>query len=430
MSSSAVLTGPQAQQSYGLRAWVVCLTAALFFFYEFIQMNFFNSISSQLMTVFHVQATDLGTLSAFYFVANVFFLFPAGAILDRYSTRRVILISLGVCIAGTVLFSSVYSYGWALLFRFLTGIGGAFCFLSCVRLVSRWFQAKRIALAMGIVVTMAMLGGWVAQTPLTELVGYVNWRHALLIDAGFGLLVWLLIAAFVKDYPPGTEAQYQAHMLHLRSQTYLKSAKLAFARVSNWLAGAYTGLMNLPLSLLGGLWGAMYLVEARHFSQIEASEISGMIFIGTVVGSPLIGFISDQLTRRRLPMIVGALLSLVVMVWIIYLPHVGFWEMMIAFFILGLVTSSQIISYAYVAEHNSPMITAMAVSAVSIITMGSQGLLQPFFGLLMDLHAHAVHHGTHIYTAGDFKWALLIFPVGFILALMAVVSLREDKTAS
>src|SRR5690606_21512991 len=110
--------------------WLVCLCASLFFFYEFIQMNMFNAISAQLMQAFHINAAQLGRLSAFYFIANVVFLFPAGMLLDRYSARKIILTSLAICVLGTALFASTSSVFFASFFRFMMGIGSAFCFLS------------------------------------------------------------------------------------------------------------------------------------------------------------------------------------------------------------------------------------------------------------------------------------------------------------
>lgn len=143
------------------RAWIVCLIAALFFFYEFIQMNMLSSLNQDLMAAFDVDATRLGILSSTYFYANVIFLLPAGQLLDRYSTRTIILIALSLCVLGTYLFSLTDSLWIAAFFRFVTGIGSAFCFLSSIRLASRWFPANHMALISGLIVTMAMLGGWV-----------------------------------------------------------------------------------------------------------------------------------------------------------------------------------------------------------------------------------------------------------------------------
>lgn len=155
--------------------WIVCFSAALFFFYEFIQMNMFNAISADLMRDFSLHATELGKLSAYYFYANLLFLPVAGALLDRFSTRLIILSALFLCIIGVAGFATTHSFILACLFRFMSGIGSAFCFLSSIRLASRWFPAKQMALVTGLIVTMAMMGGMVAQTPLTLLTQSLGW---------------------------------------------------------------------------------------------------------------------------------------------------------------------------------------------------------------------------------------------------------------
>ena len=48
-------------------AWAVILTASLFFFYEFIQLNMFNAIAVDLLQAFNLNATELGQLSSMYF---------------------------------------------------------------------------------------------------------------------------------------------------------------------------------------------------------------------------------------------------------------------------------------------------------------------------------------------------------------------------
>lgn len=111
-----------------LRSWLIPLVAGLFFFYEFVQMLMPNSLRPDLMAAFTIQATELGLLSSCYFWANIIFLFPAGMILDRFSTKKVILITLAICIAGTFGFAHAEQLSSAAAFRFMAGIGSAFCF--------------------------------------------------------------------------------------------------------------------------------------------------------------------------------------------------------------------------------------------------------------------------------------------------------------
>ena len=418
------------EQSGSRYAWLVCLSASLFFFYEFIQMNMFDAISTQLMQAFHIKATELGQLSSFYFISNVIFLFPAGILLDRYSTRKIILFSLSICILGIFLFALAKSVFLASMFRFLMGIGSAFCFLSVMRLATRWFSSARLALVTGIIVTMAMLGGVAAQTPLTLLVKAMNWRRALLVDAAFGILIFAVIAIVVKDFPSNYCERHQLERQKVDEIGYWKSMGLAFLKLQNWLGGIYTCLMNLPLSLLGGVWGVLYLVDAHQVAKLNATYVASMLFLGTVIGGPAVGFLSDKISLRRLPMLIGAILSLVLILIIMWEPHLSFAALLFLFFSIGLTTSTQVIGYPVVAESSIPAITAMSVSIVSITTMGGQAVFQPLFGRLMDLQAVYFHHLSADYGASDFQWAMLILPIGFLVAFIAAFCLRETYCRS
>ena len=421
----------QPRERSGSRyAWVVCLSASLFFFYEFMQMNMFDAISTQLMQAFHIKATKLGQLSCFYFISNVIFLFPAGILLDRYSTRKIILSSLSICIFGIFLFASTKSVFWASMFRFLMGVGSAFCFLSVIRLATRWFSSARLALVTGIIVTIAMLGGMAAQTPLTLLVKVMNWRRALLVDAAFGTLIFAIIASVVKDFPSSYCERHQLEREKVDEIGYWRSMGLAFLKLQNWLGGIYTCLMNLPLSLLGGVWGVLYLIDAHQVAKLDATYVTSMLFFGTVIGSPAVGLLSDKIKLRRLPMLMGTILSLALILIIMWEPHLSFTALLSLFFAIGLTTSTQVIGYPVVAESSIPAITAMSVSVVNITTMGGQAIFQPLFGRLMDLQAVYFHRLSENYGASDFQWAMLILPIGFLVAFIAAFFLRETYCRS
>src|SRR5579862_7754351 len=126
-------------------AWVVILTASLFFFYEFIQMNLFNTINEQLREAYHLDAVQLGQLFSMYFYANFLCLFPAGNLLDRFSTRKLLIFAISLCTIGTLFFSIAHVYWLAAMGRFMVGAGASFCFLSCIRIASRWFAPRQMA---------------------------------------------------------------------------------------------------------------------------------------------------------------------------------------------------------------------------------------------------------------------------------------------
>lgn len=414
------------KQQLSLLPWITCFVASLFFFYEFIQMNMPNAISAGMMDEFGLTATQFSSISSTYFLANVLFLIPAGIILDRFSTRIVILVSLALCVLGTFAFGMSHSIGAAAFFRFLTGIGSGFCFLSNVRLATRWFPPKRIALITGLIVTMAMMGGMFAQTPLVKLVNAYGWRHAISINAAIGAVIFVAIALIVRDYPPNKTQQLQKDRQKLRDLGLWKCLGTAFLNKRNWYCGAYTCFMNLPLIILGGLLGGDYLHTVHGLTPTQSSYATSMIFFGTVIGSPFMGWLSDLMMQRRKPMIIGALASVVVMLIVILAPITSTALMMVMFWLLGFITSTQVISYPTVAESNPRELTASCVSVVSLSTIGGLMVFEPIFGELIDYHwAGNLVHGHRLYTAGDFNFAMWLFPICFMVSLVASLLVRE-----
>jgi MFS family permease len=406
--------------------WLVCFSAALFFFYEFIQGNMFATISQDIMHDFAIKADKLGFMSSIYYVANVLFLFPAGIILDRFSTKKIILFAMVLCVSGTLFFAMVHQFYWALFCRFITGIGSAFCFLSCIRLASRWFPPQRMALITGLIVTMAMTGGMVAQSPLTNLVQSLGWRQAVLIDGILGIVFLVMIAKFVKDYPAGQEAIELEHKQKLATMGFWTSLKTAYFNTQNILAGLYTSLMNMPVAIIGAMIGSMYLMQAEHMTRSDASMAVMMIFIGTIIGGPIVGWLSDKIQLRRGPMLIGNIMSMIIVLLIIYAPVFNYQHWLILFFLLGFFTSAQVISYPLVAENSPLSLTATSVSVVSIITQGGFILYQNLFAYLLHMHwDNTMNKGVPLYAPDNYHFALGIIPIGFVIAFFALLKITE-----
>lgn len=413
-------------------AWVVTLTAALFFFYEFIQMNLFNTINTQLRETFQLDAVSLGQLFSMYFYANFLCLFPAGNLLDRYSTRKLLIFAVSLCTAGTFLFGIATEYWMAAVGRFMVGGGASFCFLSCIRIASRWFPPRKMAFVTGVVVTMAMLGGLVAQTPFAWLTEYLgSWRQTLAINTVIGVVILIVTICVVQDRPPDAQGEEKADYEHLKELGLWRCIKLAMLNPQNWFGGIYTSLMNLPVFILGGLWGVLYLTEVHHITAEQASYATTLFFVGVIVGSLVYGWISDHIERRVLPMIIGAVISLAVMGILMFIPELSLTSLIILFFLIGLVTSSQVLTYPTIAELNPIYLTSTAVSIDSLCIMSSGFIVPPLFGWLMERNsAHVVVDGVTRYTAQDFNSAMLIMPIAFIGALIVSFLIRETYCRS
>ncbi|MCA0404504.1 MAG: MFS transporter, partial [Proteobacteria bacterium] len=291
--SDSIAVGSMAElPQRNFLAWLVCLSAGLFFFYEFFQLNIFDVINQPLRQDFNLDAASLSFMSSTYLWADLLFLIPAGFILDKYSPRVVILIAMLVCVLGTAGFALTSSYWLASFCHFLSGIGNAFCFLACVVLVARWFPPRRQAFVIGLIVTMAFLGGMMAHTPFAYLSEAYGWRQALLIDAVVGLFLLAWIYFVVQDSPKGRVTQ---KMQNEKATSFIAALK----NKQNWVAGLYTCFLNLPIMVLCALWGASYLQVVHHIAELPASNIISLIFVGSIIGCPLVGWLSDNQGKRK-----------------------------------------------------------------------------------------------------------------------------------
>lgn len=398
--------------------WLVCFAATLFFFYEFIQGNMFASIAEDIMRDFQVEANKMAWLSSIYYVSNVLFLFVAGMVLDRYSIKKTLLIAMLLCVLSTFVLSYAHSFYLALFSRFITGIGSAFCFLGPVRLASHWFPPKKMALVTGAIVTMAMIGGMIAQYPLKLAVEQIGWRTAVQDVAFLGCGILILMALWIKEKPNLNKPAFKTPgLLSIAKKVYLNGQYLR--------AAMYASLMNMAIAVFGAMMGTLYLEQRLGISAAQASAVNMGLFFGAIIGSPLVGWLSDKMGLRILPMKLGVLLSLLVLLSILYLPS-SMILMTVLFFLLGLFSSAQVISYALVAESSSPTMTATAVSVVSILTQGGYIVYQNLFSTLLT-HYEKVNivNGAPVYSLHAYQYAATILPLGLIIAFLVLFRLKE-----
>lgn len=401
--------------------WMVCFAATLFFFYEFIQGNMFASIAANIMQDYQIQADKMAWLSSIYYLSNVLFLFVAGMLLDRFSIKNTLLIGMFLCVASTFLLAYSHSYGVAAFCRFITGMGSAFCFLGPVRLASHWFPPQRMALVTGAIVTMAMAGGMLAQYPLTKLVILVGWRQAVQDVGILGFAMLVVMFFWIKERPQ------VAVKPSVKPINVLSAARKAYFNTQYVRAAFYASLMNMTIAVFGAMMGTLYLVQRLEISSAQASMVNGMLFLGAIIGSPLVGWISDKLGLRILPMKMGVIASLLTLLAVLYVP-VSYSSMAFLFFLLGFFTSAQVISYALVAESSSPAMTATAVSVISIVTQGGYIVYQNLFSyLLTNYHGMHLVNGAPVYLLDAYQHAAIILPIGLFIAFLMLMGLKETR---
>ena len=81
------------------------------------------------------------------------------------------------------------------------GVTSTFCLLSAAKLVSKWLSPNYAARAISLVVTIAMVGGVLAQQLPSLMPVNSNWRYLLEFICFLGLFFYFIIFLFLKDRP-------------------------------------------------------------------------------------------------------------------------------------------------------------------------------------------------------------------------------------
>lgn len=405
-------------------AWIVCMVGALYFFYMFIQITKFNAIGNAITTDFNLDATGLGTLSSAYFWGNVLFLLPAGMLLDRFSTKKLLAIVLLVAIIATLCFSFTTNIHTAFITLFFVGIAGAFGLTLPLRLASRWFPPEKMALTSGVIIACGFTGAMVGQSPLIWLVNQVGWRHAMQMNVGLGVFFFVLMMIVIKDFPKGvTPGMMHEEISGIKFVWHCFRQSVTNAQ--NWLFGLYTCFINLPVFVFAA-FGVSYLHQVRQLSEIQAGFIMVIMFIGSIIGSPITGWISDKMKLRKVPMIIAGFIGIVIILAIMYLPSLSYLSAAVLFFALGFIMAAQNITYPVVAESSPEKLIGTSIGMASILIMSGGAIFLPFFGWLLDFH----HTGQMVgsiaaHSASDYMFALWMLPITFLIGTIAVMFGKE-----
>ena len=162
-----------------------------------------------LMRDFAVSAAVLGNLAACYFYTYALMQLPVGLMVDRFGPRRLLTLAAFVAAAGSLLFGLAASIEIAYGARLLIGIGSGVVFISALKLATIWLPPGRFALVTGLTQAVAMIGAVAGQAPLAALIEAVGRRETMVLGAGLGLVLGLVIWSIARE-PDGFRANRAA----------------------------------------------------------------------------------------------------------------------------------------------------------------------------------------------------------------------------
>ena len=390
-----------------IQAWLIWLISASFYSYEFFLRISPAVMTNELMRDFATDATLLGSLSAFYYYAYASMQIPIGLLLDRFGIRRLLSIAALVVSGGCFLFAYAHQLWLADISRILMGLGSAFSFIACLKLITNWFKAQYSAMVIGLTSTLGTMGAIFGDAPLAWLVEYLgDWRAVMLIAAGLGLVITTLIALVIRDKPMEHQVTAESMPPHRLWETLLT----LLTNRQTWIIALIGGLMVAPVSAFTELWSVPFLSLEYHLAKPDAAFLVSLMFVGIACGGPIHGFVSGLLGRRKPVLFVGIIGELVCLLLIIYIPSQPLWLLGILLILFGIFTSSMLLCFAINTELQPAWATGITIGFTNMLVMAGGTIFQPLVGYVLDKNWNgAIEHGEHIFTVGNYEVAFILY---------------------
>ena len=405
--------------------WCMWGLGALFFFYGFFQRFAPSVMTDPLQREFALDGAAVGNLSAFYFYAYAGMQVPIGLIVERFGPRRLLTFGALVCAAATAGFALAESAWLATLCRFLVGFGASFSFVCAITLAARWFPPQRFAQFVGLTMMAGMVGGLLAQGPLGLAVEAFGWRSSLLATAGVGLALAAALWLVVRDWPSGSP---HAEARHESWAGLVPALGRVLTRAQNLLLCLVSAAMTAPMLSFAGLWGVAWLMQTKGYSRPEAGATASILLFGWAVGSPIAGWLSDRLGRRKPVLQAGCLLALLALLPILYLadpPRLLLWT---SFALTGAAGGAMSVAFALARSANPASDTSAAFGFLNGAVVASGAVFQPLIGFLLDRGWDGREEaGVRLYSAATYEAALSSLVAFLGLALALSLFLREPR---
>lgn len=367
------------------KALSIASIGAFFYFYQFFVRNSPGVIVEFLVRDFGISATMLGWFSAAYYWTYAPSQIPMGILLDNWGPRRVLLMGSSLCVAGIFLLSSASAFWIAFVARLLIGIGASTAFIGQARMSTLWFSPKKVALVIGFVSAMGVIGGTFSSIALPYMLfAFPSWKTAFFFLGCAGLLVIFCIWKFMDNGASFIPAADRMSFDSIKGQvlTVLRSRVI-------WLAGIYGYATYLSISVFSDTWSPLFLKSMYGFSIQKASSLKAFVLIGSCVGCPVFAKVSDMM-KKRIPCLRFCVWStFVVTASIMFIPFNSEITLSIMLFLLGFLSSGEILIFPIAVESMPHRLSGTSTAVINMFTMLGGMLHTPLIGWILDSYNKA-----------------------------------------
>ena len=354
-------------------------------------------LAAALMREFGFNFQLAGYLTTGIFLTHAGMQIPGGYLVDRFGSRRMLLIALLWVAVGNLLMASAGAYWQLLCCKIFTGMGTGVCFVGGARYIHEGCRGPRLNVAQGFFGGSIQMGAGFVIFAVPQIYKLAGWRATFLVCAGMvvvAAIIWIAKSPRV-EFPPAPPSKF--HQMLLAPQL--------------WLLGLFQ-MATFGISVVVGSWVVVLLTKVMKIPATRAGIIGSLVLLLGIVSRPLGGLLRHYMGIR--PLFAGSLVMVALGCFLFLPPSVSLASALTAVVLIGIGIG---LPYAAMFSRAGALFPGRAAAAMGFVNM---------LGIIMILGgAPLVGHLADL--TGSFKTSFAVLG-GFSLFACAATPLldRED----
>jgi sugar phosphate permease len=349
---------------------------------------------------FGISAAELATFTTVQLLVYAAMQIPVGVLLDRFGSRRLLLVGLALMTSGQLWFATIDSYAPALSARVLVGMGDAMVFASVLRLIAFWFPAARTPLVTQLTGVSGQMGAVAAAIPMSAALSGWGWEPTFAAAGGIGVVLGAILFVVVRDAPDGGQASEHVSLADVRAGLRDSWAEPG-TRLGLWTH--FTTQFSVTVFTL--LWGFPYLTQSEGLSRTSAALLLTLTTLAAVVSGPLLGAFVGRHPFHRSTLVLS-IVGAIVATWTVVLAWPGpapFWLLVVLVLVIGVGGPTSMVGFDFARTFNPGRRLGGATGIVNQGGFVASLLVIVAIGLVLDWRTAGT--GSR-YSPEAFTWAM------------------------
>jgi len=291
-------------------------------------------------------------------------------------------------------------------------------YIPTIKIISRWFKVDEFATLTGVLFAVGNTGALVSAYPLAAMTSAFGWRHSFLFIAAVTLVLALSCWILVRDSPEG-------NVKKIEKKGFSASFRVVVLNSAIWLIATSAFLRYGIVMGYQGLWGGPYLMDVYGMGREEAGGVLMTVGFGTIVGAPVIGFLSDKIfrTRKWFLFAAGIGFTLTMLPLVFMTASLSVIQLYVISFLIGLFSAAGPVAYALVKESFPLEVTGLATSIVNVFPFFGGAAFQVIMGYLID----SVGMDGNVYPPEAYSLAFLFCLIASVISSVLILFVHEKR---